>query len=782
MPGADGYITYSTKLDNSDLVKELTKAKKDIERLQKQIDSSASKRLPLTDKVAELGVQLDAAKVKLAKIQNSIGYVTNNTATLKAAEAAEKTVDKLQLKYDAASTKLERADAASAKLRDNLQAAKTQAAGLEQQLAKAQSMKPLTGVLADAEEEIASIGKRIMVMMRKVFMFSVILSALRSVKSWFMDIVKQNDEASAAIARLKGALLTLAQPIVEVAIPAFTKLVNILTQVIAILANATSLLFGKNVRDSAKNAKALNDESKAIKNVGSAAKKAAGFLASFDEVNKVSDDSSSASSSIAPDFSVFDNKTQGELDKLTAILGGALLAVGAILAFSSANIPLGIGMMALGAAVLYKEAQMNWDKLPEMVREAITGVLALTGVICLTVGLILALSSSDIPLGIGLIAAGAAAMYAAASLNWDELGDTVVEKLANIGTLIGPMIAVVGVILLLTGHFPLGLGMIISGAAIFAVSIASLKWDRLGNTVTGKLGNLLSIIAGALAVVGVILMLTGVASGIGLAMIIAGAALLVGGSITAQWDSVPNTVADKLGLILRVIGGSLLVLGVILMLTGVGAPIGLGLILAGIGVLGVSAVAANWDFVLNKIRDCWESVKRYYNTNIKQFFTVNYWKSKASNIVTGIVSGIRSGFAAIKNAFSETLSSAWNKVKSAFSGGTSTTAATTYKASSARVYSSDVPALASGAVIPPNREFLAVLGDQKSGNNIETPEALLRKIVREEGGAGMSESILRDILAVIREGQVIVVDKAVLGKVVRSANANAARASGTSTL
>lgn len=40
--------------------------------------------------------------------------------------------------------------------------------------------------------------------------------------------------------------------------------------------------------------------------------------------------------------------------------------------------------------------------------------------------------------------------------------------------------------------------------------------------------------------------------------------------------------------------------------------------------------------------------------------------------------------------------------------------------------------LAKGAVIPPRSEFLAVLGDQKQGNNIETPEALLRKIVREE--------------------------------------------------
>lgn len=49
-----------------------------------------------------------------------------------------------------------------------------------------------------------------------------------------------------------------------------------------------------------------------------------------------------------------------------------------------------------------------------------------------------------------------------------------------------------------------------------------------------------------------------------------------------------------------------------------------------------------------------------------------------------------------------------------------------------------IPYLAKGAVIPPRSEFLAVLGDQKQGNNIEAPEALLRKIVREETGGQQS--------------------------------------------
>ena len=46
-----------------------------------------------------------------------------------------------------------------------------------------------------------------------------------------------------------------------------------------------------------------------------------------------------------------------------------------------------------------------------------------------------------------------------------------------------------------------------------------------------------------------------------------------------------------------------------------------------------------------------------------------------------------------------------------------------------------IPMLARGAVIPANRQFLAVLGDQRNGNNLEAPESLLRQIVREEAGS-----------------------------------------------
>ena len=46
-----------------------------------------------------------------------------------------------------------------------------------------------------------------------------------------------------------------------------------------------------------------------------------------------------------------------------------------------------------------------------------------------------------------------------------------------------------------------------------------------------------------------------------------------------------------------------------------------------------------------------------------------------------------------------------------------------------------IPYLATGAVIPPNAPFVAMLGDQTHGRNLEAPEDLIRKIVREESGS-----------------------------------------------
>lgn len=92
-----------------------------------------------------------------------------------------------------------------------------------------------------------------------------------------------------------------------------------------------------------------------------------------------------------------------------------------------------------------------------------------------------------------------------------------------------------------------------------------------------------------------------------------------------------------------------------------------------------------------------------------------------------------------------------------------------------------LPRLARGAVIPANREFMAVLGDQSHGNNLEAPEGLIRKIVREEsGGGGETTALLQAILEAVKAGHIIMVDRRILGQTVTQEQNRMTRQSGRS--
>lgn len=159
-------------------------------------------------------------------------------------------------------------------------------------------------------------------------------------------------------------------------------------------------------------------------------------------------------------------------------------------------------------------------------------------------------------------------------------------------------------------------------------------------------------------------------------------------------------------------------------------------------------VVSVWDSVKNKTSQVWENVTTFVSNKveaIKNAITnkfnaardavksafegiVNFIKvpiNKAISIVNSAVGMINNAIGGIESAFSF---GPWS-VPTPF--GTKTIG---FHATFPRV--STIPYLASGAVIPPRSEFLAVLGDQKKGNNLEAPESLLRQIVREESGKG----------------------------------------------
>ena len=166
-------------------------------------------------------------------------------------------------------------------------------------------------------------------------------------------------------------------------------------------------------------------------------------------------------------------------------------------------------------------------------------------------------------------------------------------------------------------------------------------------------------------------------------------------------------------------------------------------------------ISTIWDNIKSTARQKWNAiwstignlVERIKNGIVGKFTSA---KNKVVDIFGGIKDTIRNilnKVIGIVNGAIGTVNSAIGGIESAFSFGPwkvptpfgSRTIG--FTASFPRVPT--VPYLAKGAVIPPRSEFLAVLGDQKQGNNIETPEALLRKIVREESGGQQSGGNVR---------------------------------------
>lgn len=162
-------------------------------------------------------------------------------------------------------------------------------------------------------------------------------------------------------------------------------------------------------------------------------------------------------------------------------------------------------------------------------------------------------------------------------------------------------------------------------------------------------------------------------------------------------------------------------------------------------------VVGVWDSVKNKTSQVWESVTTFVSNKveaIKNAITNKFnaardaVRSAFEGIVNFIKAPINQAISIVNNAVGM-INNAIGGIESAFSFGP-WTVPTPFGSKTIGFHATfprigTIPYLASGAVIPPRSEFLAVLGDQKKGNNLEAPESLLRQIVREESGKGQGD-------------------------------------------
>lgn len=284
---------------------------------------------------------------------------------------------------------------------------------------------------------------------------------------------------------------------------------------------------------------------------------------------------------------------------ITGVVGGFLLALGAIMAFSGANLPLGIALMALGGASLVTAAVINWHNSDRHLTDALT---TLTGVLAgasLAVGAMLAFTGVATGLGIALMAVGAVTLVSAAALNWNSIPDALASPLSRVGLLVSGATLALGAILAFSGCMPLGIALMAIGATSL-VSVMALNWNGLSDEIQNVIAIITTVVSVAFLAIGAALAFSGANIPLGLALLAAGA-VTMGTAIMPNWNDLSDNVQQKISMITTVVGGALLAVGAILALSGVALPLGLGLMAA--GALSLGAVATlNWDFVVNSIK------------------------------------------------------------------------------------------------------------------------------------------------------------------------------------
>lgn len=131
--------------------------------------------------------------------------------------------------------------------------------------------------------------------------------------------------------------------------------------------------------------------------------------------------------------------------------------------------------------------------------------------------------------------------------------------------------------------------------------------------------------------------------------------------------------------------------------------------------------------IKSKITSVWNGIRNV---------TTSIWngiKNTITSVINGIIGGINGMIRGVVNGLNSVIS-ALNRIHFSIPSWVPGFGGISFGFNIGYISAPQIPYLASGAVIPPNKEFMAILGDQKQGNNIEAPENLIRRIVREETG------------------------------------------------
>lgn len=657
-----GDLVFDTTINSGQFDAGLAKLENNAKKAANNVDKAAQKVATLRQQLEEL-----QAVAENEKKTRSTGTVSQETG-----EAIQKTTQQLKM----AQLNLESSQIAQEKA----------SAAVSEYVGK-QRLAALT--TQNVSEQFKKFTKRIAGLAKRVFIFTMITKALRTMRKMLLSTIGADKQMSTSLAQIRGNLISAFAPIYNYILPAIRTLLAWLAKLTAVVSVFINSLFGKTASQADASAKALYNQASATEAAGDAAEKAKKQLSGLDEMNRwESNDSSGGgggggSSGIAPKFDLSDQVDTGKIGKIAAVVRELSPYVAAVAAGFAAW---KIGKKFLG----------NLSKAKQL-------ALAVAGAVLMAINVVDMLKNG---------------------INFDNLT----------GYIIGAAVAVTGLGLAF-GVLGGAITAIVAGLVLLGVAIR----DVIKNGFNSK--NLTAITVALLTIGGAIAIITGAWIPLLIAAIAAAVVWIV-----AKWTSIKEWISKTISSIdaafeqhlANVEAGVAAVVDWVIekwtavkdWFSGLWEKVSSGAVAAWDGIKSAFESVPEW--FQGKFRDAWQKVKDVFSTGGRIWSGI---KEGIENTFRTVVNAIIRGMNTIIAVPFNKINSMLNTIRNAHFLGISPFQ-NMWGVNPLPV--PQIPMLARGAVIPANRQFLAVLGDQRNGNNLEAPESLLRQIVREEAGSAGS--------------------------------------------
>ncbi len=379
------------KIEN--MKKSLSDTNSAIERMKAEQQATAEEFKKTNAEAIRLSEIVEKINLGKASAQEiiDVGGVSNVTQQY---NATLQQLDKINAKYDKSALALQKRESEISKINADLTTEKANLDMIGAKIKKAnlgtdkhgQSWKSVKSAIANANKPFDSFNRRVMGLVKRVFIFSVITKALRAIRSSLGELMSADSVLGNKLNALKGNLATIGMTFYQSMKPYIEWLVDKLIYITQLAGAVMAKLLGKDVKQMAEMAENMGNTADNTKKAANEAKKA---TASFDTLQTATNqtatsDSSNSGGSIDTSYMKNMDLDTSQYDKIIEKLQQILpyvLAIGAgflVWKIIGGKIGAGLGLIVGGIALIVSGIQ-DWRKNGESlgaVLKIVFGIMA----------------------------------------------------------------------------------------------------------------------------------------------------------------------------------------------------------------------------------------------------------------------------------------------------------------------------------------------------------------------------------------------------------------------